>query len=80
MKVVTTNITTHKGHYKNYKGEVRDKDCGGGKKTLRKCLGPGCERMFESLGSGNRMCPTCSDPRKRISTWKNSFPSKKALK
>ena len=30
MGTAIINRRTHKGHYKNYKGETEDKRCGGG--------------------------------------------------
>ncbi len=65
MGVKTINRPKHRGKYKTYKGVYKDVVCGGGEKTLRRCLGLGCEEMFESSGKGNRICPKCSNPKKR---------------
>jgi biotin operon repressor len=32
-------------------------------RALRKCLGPGCGRMFDSHGVGNRICKKCRGQR-----------------
>ena len=55
------------GEAKNYPRGIPKPSTSGFRPAMRKCLGLGCERVFNSLGPSNRICPKCREKQNQVS-------------